>query len=78
MAAAALAGEIPEGYTQVKVYDGTYGFGDAEISVATNNDFRTFYITFECFNVERRVTGTAGPAGTIIAERYVPLDLPAQ
>ena len=39
LASAAMAQEtpeMPEGYTQVKVFDGTYGFGDAEITAYTN------------------------------------------
>ncbi len=46
------------GYTQMKTYDGTYGFGDAEITVSTNDDFSAFYITFECFDEEQILEGT--------------------
>ncbi len=53
-----MASEVPEDYTQVKVFDGTYGFGDAEITVSTNDDFSAFYITFECFDEEQILEGT--------------------
>jgi len=50
--------DIPEGYTKVKVFDGTYGFGDAEITVAANDDESAFYITFEAFDEEQILEGT--------------------
>ena len=49
---------IPEGYTMVKVFDGTYGFGDAEITVATNDDETAFLITFEAFDEDQVLEGT--------------------
>ena len=52
------ASEVSENYTQVKTFDGTYGFGDAEITVATDDDFSAFYITFECFDEEQILEGT--------------------
>lgn len=52
------ASDVPEGYTQTKVFDGAYGFGEAEITVSTDNDFSTFYITFECFDEEQILEGT--------------------
>lgn len=50
--------EIPEGYTQVKVFNGTYGFGDAEITAATNDDFSRFFLTFVTFGEAQAVEGT--------------------
>ena len=50
--------EAPEGYTKVKVFDGTYGFGDAEITVATNDDESAFCITFEAFDEDQVLEGT--------------------
>ena len=56
--AEAAAAEAPEGYTKVKVFDGTYGFGDAEITVATNDDESAFCITFEAFDEDQVLEGT--------------------
>ena len=53
-----MAGGIPEGYTQTKVFDGSYGFGEAEITISTNDDLSAFYITFECFDEEQILEGT--------------------
>jgi len=54
----AAAAEAPEGYTKVKVFDGTYGFGDAEITVAANDDESAFLITFEAFDEDQVLEGT--------------------
>ena len=53
-----MASDVPEGYTQTKVFDGSYGFGEAEITVSTNDDLSAFYITFECFDEEQILEGT--------------------
>ncbi len=53
-----MASDVPEGYTQTKVFDGAYGFGEAEITVSTNDDFSAFYITFECFDEDQILEGT--------------------
>ncbi len=45
-------------YTKVKVFDGTYGFGDAEITVATNDAEDIFLITFEAFEEDQVLEGT--------------------
>ena len=58
MAGMVMADEIPAEYTQVKVFDGTYGFGDAEITAATNDDQSAFYITFVCFDEDQILEGT--------------------
>lgn len=50
--------EIPEEYTQVKVFNGTYGFGDAEITAATNDDFSKFFFTYITFGEAQAVEGT--------------------
>ena len=60
-AAEVAAGEgsaLPEGYTKVKTFEGTYGFGDAEMTVATNDAEDIFYISFECFDEEQALEGT--------------------
>jgi len=49
---------IPESYTKVKIFDGTYGFGDAEIIAAANDDESAFYITYEAFDEEQILEGT--------------------
>lgn len=51
-------GDIPEDYTKIKIFDGTYGFGDAEISAAANEDETAFYITFVCFDEDQILEGT--------------------
>ena len=58
MASTVMAGEAPEGYTQCEVFDGTYGFGDAEITAFTNDDFTAFYLTWEAFDEEQILEGT--------------------
>jgi len=57
-AEAVPAAEASEGYTQMKVFDGTYGFGDAEITAQTNDDFSAFLITFEAFDEDQVLEGT--------------------
>ena len=61
LASAAMAQEapeMPEGYTQVKVFDGTYGFGDAEITAYTNDDLSAFLMNFVCFDEDQVLEGT--------------------
>ena len=58
MTSIAAAEEAPADYTQVKVFDGTYGFGDAEITVCTNDDMSAFLITFEAFDEDQVLEGT--------------------
>ncbi|MBQ9031531.1 MAG: hypothetical protein IJ106_08805 [Parasporobacterium sp.] len=58
MAGAVMAEEVPAEYTQMKVFDGTYGFGEAEITAYTNDDQSAFYITFECFDEDQILEGT--------------------
>ena len=58
MAGAVMAEEVPAEYTQVKLFDGTYGFGEAEITAYTNEDQSAFYITFECFDEDQILEGT--------------------
>ena len=58
MAGAVMAAEAPEGYTQCEVFDGTYGFGDAEITAYTNDDFTAFYLAWEAFDEDQILEGT--------------------
>ncbi len=50
--------EIPAEYTQTKVFDGTYGFGDAQITAATNDDYSRFFFTFVTFGETQAVEGS--------------------
>ena len=52
------APEAAGGYTQTKVFDGTYGFGDAEITAQTNDDFTAFLLTWEAFDEDQVLEGT--------------------
>jgi len=56
-AGVALA-EIPEEYTQIKEFSGTYGFGDADITAATNDDESRFFFTFVTFGETQAVEGS--------------------
>ena len=58
MASAVMAAEAPEGYTLVEVFPGTYGFGDAEITAYTNDDFSEFYLFYEAFDEDQILYGT--------------------
>ena len=58
MSSAVMAQEAPEGYTQTKVFDGTYGFGDAEVTAFTNDDFTAFYLAWEAFDEDQVLEGT--------------------
>ena len=58
MGSAVMAQEVPEGYTQTEVFDGTYGFGDAEITAFTNDDFSAFYLAWEAFDEDQVLEGT--------------------
>ena len=58
MAGAVMAEEAPAGYTQSKVFSGTYGFGDAEITVQTNDDFSACCMTWVAFDEDQIVEGT--------------------
>jgi len=58
LCSAVMAQEAPEGYTQTKVFDGTYGFGDAEITAYTNDDFSAFYLAWEAFDEDQVLEGT--------------------
>ncbi len=51
-------GEIPATYTKVKMYDGTYGFGDASVTAAMNDDESKFYLTWLAFDEEQVLEGT--------------------
>ena len=52
------AAEADGAYTQTKVFDGTYGFGDAEITAFTNDDFTAFLLTWEAFDEDQVLEGT--------------------
>jgi len=58
MGSAVLAQPAPEGYTQMEVFDGTYGFGDAEVTAYTNDDFTAFYLAWEAFDEDQVLEGT--------------------
>ena len=49
---------IPEEYTKVKIFFGSYGFGDAEIVSAMNDDESAFYMQFVCFDEDQILEGT--------------------
>ena len=49
---------VPAEYTKYKVFDGTYGFGDAEIVAYTNDDETAFYITWVAFDEDQILEGT--------------------
>ena len=40
------------------MFDGTYGFGDAEITAQTNDDFTAFLLTWEAFDEDQVLEGT--------------------
>ena len=52
------AAEADGAYTQTKVFDGTYGFGDAEITAYANDDFTAFRLTWEAFDEDQVLEGT--------------------
>lgn len=58
MAAGVMAAQAPEGYTQTEVFEGTYGFGDAEVTAYTNDDFTAFYLTWSAFDEDQVLEGT--------------------
>ena len=58
MVSVVMAQPAPEGYTQTKVFDGTYGFGDAEVTAFTNDDFTSFYLAWEAFDEDQVLEGT--------------------
>lgn len=49
---------IPAQYTKVKIFTGSYGFGEAEVVAAMNEDESAFYLTFICFDETQIVEGT--------------------
>ena len=58
MAGAVMADDAAEGYTLMEVFEGTYGFGDAEITAYTNDDFSAFLLTWEAFDEDQVLEGT--------------------
>ena len=48
---------IPEEYTKIKTIIGTYGFGEAQIDAATNEDESKFYLSFVYHNEEQILEG---------------------
>ena len=50
--------DIPEQYTLKKVFDGTYGFGDATITAGTNEEQNIFYLAWEAFDEQQVLEGT--------------------
>ena len=50
--------DIPADYTQTKVFDGTYGFGDAEITAYTNDEETIFLLTWVSFDEDQILEGT--------------------
>ena len=51
-------GDIPAEYTKVKVFEGTYGFGDAQITAFTNEDESAFYLSWVSFDEDQILEGT--------------------
>ena len=41
-----------------KVFDGTYGFGDATITAGTNEEQNIFYLAWEAFDEQQVLEGT--------------------
>lgn len=50
--------EIPEQYTKVKFFCGTYGFGSVDVIAAMTDDERAFYIQYICFDEDQILEGT--------------------
>ena len=50
--------DIPEQYTLKKVFDGTYGFGDATITAGTNEEQNIFYLAWEALDEQQVLEGT--------------------
>ena len=49
---------IPEEYTKKKEFTGTFGFGPAKVTAATNDDESIFLLAFDCFGEAQRLEGT--------------------
>ncbi len=49
---------IPDEYTKIKIFNGTYSFGDAEIQAAMSDDESKFYIQYLCFDEDQVLQGT--------------------
>ncbi len=56
---------IPEGYTQYQTYDVTFGFGDAAVTCAVNDDKTEFYAGFIAFEELQELKGIINDDGTV-------------
>ena len=56
---------IPDGYTQYQTFDATFGFGDATVTLAINDDGTQFYAGFTAFEELQELEGTVGDDGTV-------------
>ena len=56
---------IPDGYTQYQTFDAAFGFGDATVTLAINDDGTQFYAGFITFEELQELEGTVGDDGTV-------------
>ena len=56
---------IPDGYTQYQTFDAAFGFGDATVTLAINDDGTQFYAGFIAFEELQELEGTVGDDGTV-------------
>ena len=57
--------EIPDGYTQYQTFDATFGFGDATVTLAINDDGTQFYAGFIAFEELQELEGIVNDDGTV-------------
>lgn len=63
--AAAEAAEIPEEYIKSQTYSATFGFGDAQVTCAVNEDGSKFYAYFTAFNELQVLEGIVDENGIV-------------
>ena len=56
---------IPDGYTQYQTFDAAFGFGDATVTLAINDDGTQFYAGFIAFEELQELEGAVGDDGTV-------------
>lgn len=62
---------VPDGYSKVKIFDGSYGFGDAQVTAAVNDDGSAFYLLFFTFGSDQVVEGTVEDGNvTVTFDRF--------
>ena len=49
---------IPDQYTKIKEFNGTFGFGPAKVTAATNDEENIFFLVFDCFGETQCLEGT--------------------